>query len=367
VLFRSLYAGTEHGIYVSFDDGARWQSLSRNLPDVQVSDIALTGNDVVIATHGRSMYVLPNVTSLREMSPSLSHVPLHLFTPTVSTRNVDGPRFEFYLGKRADSVRIDILDATGKLIKTYTGVPADSAIKPAKSTVPGCSAPLRRDPRTPTKAGVNSFSWNGRYPGAAGFDCMIIWGGNATAGPMALPGRYQVRVMANGMTETKPFTIRKDPRLIGVSDEDLREQFSLASKISARINDTNQSVIRIRSLRTQLAARAAATSRPDIRAAITPVVTDLTRIEESLYQTRNRSGQDPLNFPIRINDRLTALKESVESGDSRPTAASFVVFRELSSNLDTQLAALRSITDQRIPAINKLLAAASEKPIVDTH
>ena len=154
---------------------------------------------------------------------------------------------------------------------------------------------------------------------------------------------------------------------IGVSDEDLREQFSLASKISARINDTNQSVIRIRSLRTQLAERAAATSRPDIRAAITPVVTDLTRIEESLYQTRNRSGQDPLNFPIRINDRLTALKESVEGGDSRPTAASFVVFRELSSNLDTQLAALRAITDQRIPAINKLLAAASQKPIVDTH
>ena len=358
-----LYAGTEHGIYVSFDDGASWQSLSRNLPDVQVSDIALTGNDVVIATHGRSMYVLPNMTSLREMSPSLSHVPLHLFTPGGSTRNVDSPTFEFYLGKRADNVRVDILDATGKLIKSFTGIPADSAIKPAKSAVPGCSAPLRRDPRTPTRAGVNSFTWNGRYPGAVGFDCMIIWGGNATAGPMALPGRYQVRVTANGMTETKPFTIRKDPRLIGVTDEDLREQFGLATKISARINDANQSVIRIRALRSQLTERAAATSRPDIRAAITPVVTDLTRIEESLYQTRNRSGQDPLNFPIKLNDRLTSLKESVEGGDSRPTAASYVVFRELSSNLDTQLAALRAITDQRIPAINKLLAATGVKQV----
>ncbi|MGH9421718.1 MAG: hypothetical protein ACRD3J_17200, partial [Thermoanaerobaculia bacterium] len=361
-----LYAGTEHGIYVSFDDGARWQSLSRNLPDTQVPDIALTGNDVVIATHGRSMYVLHDITPLREMSPSLAHTPLHLFTPVTSTRNVDDPSFKYYLGRRADNVRIDILDASGKLIKSYSGTPADSALKPPKSAVPGCTAPLRRDPRVPTKAGMNSFTWNGRYPGAVGFDCMIIWGGNATAGPMAMPGRYQVRVAANGTSETKPFIIRKDPRLIGVSDADLREQFALASKITARINGANQSVIDIRSLRTQLVERAGATSRRDIRDAITPLVTDLTRIEESLYQTRNRSGQDPLNFPIKLNDRLTALKESVEGGDSRPTAASYVVFRELSSDLDTQLSALRAIRDQHIPAINKLLATAGENPIAET-
>ncbi|MEP6508530.1 MAG: glycosyl hydrolase, partial [Gemmatimonadales bacterium] len=361
-----LYAGTEHGIYVSFDTGAHWQSLSRNLPDVQVSDIALTGNDVVIATHGRSMYVLPGISPLREMSTSVTKAPLHLFSPAISTRNVNQPTFQFYLGKQADSVRIDILDAGGKLIRTFIGTPADTAIKPAISTVPGCEAGRPRDPRTPAKSGLNSFAWNGRYPGAVGFDCMIIWSGNPTSGPMAMPGTYQVRVSANGMTETKPFTIRRDPRLIGITDADLREQYALASKITARTNDANQAVIRARALRDQLTERASATTRPDIRSAITPVVTDLTRIEEALYQTRNRSGQDPLNFPIKLNNRLATLKEVVESGDARPTAGSYIVFKELSANLDTQLAALRSITGQRIPQLNKLLSAAGQKAITDS-
>jgi photosystem II stability/assembly factor-like uncharacterized protein len=362
-----LYAGTEHGIHVSFDDGSHWQSLSRNLPDLQVSDIALTGNDVVIATHGRSMYVLPNITPLRELNASVMKAPLHLFTPPVFTRNVNQPTFQFYLGKRADSVRVDILEANGKLIKSYIGTPGDTAIKPAQSAVPGCEAPRPTDPRTPTKSGLNSFTWNGLYQGAVGFDCMIIWSGSPTRGPQAVPGRYQVRVTANGMTQTKPFTIRRDPRLIGVTDADLREQFALASKITARTNDANEAVIRVRSLRDQLTQRASVTAKPEIRNAITPIVTDLTRIEEELYQTRNRSGQDPLNFPIKLNNRLAALKESVEGGDSRPTAASYVVFRELSANLDTQLAALRAITDHRIPQINKLLIAAGEKAVVDSH
>lgn len=196
---------------------------------------------------------------------------------------------------------------------------------------------------------------------------MIIWSGSPTRGPQAVPGRYQVRVTANGMTQTRPFTIRRDPRLIGVTDADLREQFALASRITARTNDANEAVIRIRALRDQLTQRASATAKPEIRGAITPIVTDLTRIEENLYQTRNRSGQDPLNFPIKLNNRLAALKESVEGGDSRPTAAAYVVFRELSANLDTQLAALRAITDQRIPQVNKLLTASGEKAVVDSR
>ncbi|HUQ47591.1 MAG TPA: glycosyl hydrolase [Gemmatimonadaceae bacterium] len=362
-----LYAGTEHGIYVSFNDGDQWQSLSRNLPDVQVSDIALTGNDVVIGTHGRSMYVLRNITPLREMNTLITKAPLHVFTPAISTRNVDQPTFQFYLTRQADSVRVDILDVSGKLIRSYIGMPGDTAIKPPKSEVPGCESARPTDPRTPTRAGLNSFQWNGRHAGAVGFDCMIVWSANPTSGPQAVPGRYQVRITANGMTQTKPFTIRRDPRLVGVTDADLKEQFALASKITARTNDANEAVIRVRSLRDQLSQRAGVTAKPEIRSAIIPIVTELTRIEEELYQTRNRSGQDPLNFPIKLNNRLAALKESVERGDARPTAASYVVFRELSADLDKHLAALRSITDQRISQVNKLLAAAGEKTVVDSH
>ncbi len=362
-----LYAGTEHGIYTSFDAGDHWQSLSRNLPDVQVSDIALTGNDVVIATHGRSMYVLPNITPLRELSASIAHEPLHLFTPAVATRNVSPPTFQFYLGRRADSVRVDILDSAHKLIRTYVGMPADTAIKPPQSAVPGCEPGAASDPRAPVKAGLNTFAWNGRYAGATTFDCMIIWSANPSAGPVAPPGRYLVRVAANGMSATKPFTIRRDPRLIGVTDNDLREEFALASRINSRTDDANRAVIRIRALRDQLVDRAARTSRPDIRTAIAPVGASLTTIEEALYQTRNRSRQDPLNFPIRLNNRLAALKESVEGGDSRPTAAAYVVFRELSAELDIQLAALTAVRHGRISAINQLLVAAGEKPITDPN
>ncbi|MEO8576691.1 MAG: glycosyl hydrolase, partial [Gemmatimonadales bacterium] len=330
-----LYAGTEHGIWVSFDAGDHWQSFSKNLPDVQVSDIALTGNDVVIATHGRSLYVLSNVTPLRELTQLTTKAPMHLFTPSVATRGVGNADFQYYLVRQADSVRVEILDPSGKVIRAFNGAPGDTAIKPVPSKTPGCDVNRPADPRAPVKAGLNSFSWNLRYAGAATFDCMILWSGNAFNGPLAPPGKYQVSISANGVTRTNSFTIRRDPRIIGVTDADLREQFTLSSKINERTDAANKAVIRVRELREQLRDRAV----PD-KALIGK---ELDRIEEELYQVRNRSGQDPLNYSIKLNNRLSSLRRSVETGDARPTAASYVVFRELSAELDKQLAALRRV------------------------
>jgi photosystem II stability/assembly factor-like uncharacterized protein len=358
-----LYAGTEHGISVSFDNGDHWQSLSLNLPDVQVSDIALTGNDVVIATHGRSMYVLANIQPLREMNASLAKTPLHLFTPAVVTRGVSDAAFQYYLGKKTDSVHVEILDASGKLIRAFNGAPGDTAIKPIPSAVTGCDQNRPSDQRAATKTGLNTFTWNQRYPGAVAFDCMILWSGNAVAGPLAPPGKYSVRISANGVTQTKSFTLRKDPRTIGVTDADLREQFALASRINDRTNAANQAVIRIRALRDQVRDRASSSTNAELRTQADAITSELTRIEEELYQTRNRSGQDPLNFPIKLNNRLTALRRSVETGDSKPTAAAYVVLRELSAELDKHLAALDTVVTRDIARFNSRAAEWNVKPI----
>jgi photosystem II stability/assembly factor-like uncharacterized protein len=358
-----LYAGTEHGIYVSFDAGNHWQSLALNLPDVQVSDIALRDDDIAIATHGRSMYLLEGIEPLREMSSSIAHAPLHVFAPPLVTRGVTDARFQYYLGRKTDSVHVEILDASGKLIRAFNGAPGDTAIKPIPSSVPGCDANRPAEPRASTRTGLNRFTWNLRYPGAAAFDCMILWSGNATSGPVAPPGRYQVRISANGSTVTKPFTVRRDPRLIGVTDRDLREQFALASEINAKTNDANLAVIRIRSLRDQLRERATSSTRPEVRSEIDGIVAKLTQVEEDLYQTRNRSGQDPLNFPIKLNNRLSALRRSVESGDARPTDASYTVYRELSAELGKHLALLNEIIRRDIGGFNSNAARFGVRPV----
>jgi len=262
-------------------------------------------------------------------------------------RGVSGASFNYYLRTPADSVKVDILDARGAVIRSFTGTKSDSAraaaardtTRAAKAdsvirresigAATGCDTRQQQDPKPKTAAGLNRFNWDLRYPGATTFDCMILWGGSAS-GPDAPPGQYRVRLTANGRTETQSFTVRRDPRLIGVTDADLREQFTLAQKINKRVSDANDAVIRIRVARDRLQKRDPSS----------PFIAKLTKIEGDLYQVRNRSGQDPLNFPIRLNNRLAALQRSVETGDARPTAAAYVVFKELSAELDRELAEL---------------------------
>jgi photosystem II stability/assembly factor-like uncharacterized protein len=367
-----LYAGTEHGIWVSFDDGARWQSLSLNLPDLQVSDIALTGNSAVIATHGRSLYVMDNLTPIRELGPTVTSSTVHLYQPSDPVRNITGANFHYFLRKPADTVKVEILDSKGTVIRSFVGTKSDSArAAAARDTTRAAKADsvIRREsigaptgcdtrpqePRNPgTKAGLNRFSWDLRYKEATTFDCMILWGGSAS-GPLAPPGQYKIRLAANGRTETQSFVVRRDPHLVGVSDADLRAQFALAQQINKRVSEANDAVIRIRVARDQLRKRVTSAPANAARSqAAAIVIGKLTRIEEDLYQVRNRSGQDPLNFPIRLNNRLAALQRSVESGDARPTAAAYVVFKELSAELDRQLALLDSVIKTDLPRVNAL-------------
>ena len=377
-----LYAGTEHGVYVSWSDGDSWRSLSLNLPDVQVSDLLVTDNDLVIATHGRSLYTLDDIAPIRELGPTFAGGALKVMKPRVATRGADEAVIQYALARQADSVRLEILDASGKVVRTYNGggaarpdtasgraeVPRDSAQRAAATPTDtivnptGCESTRggRRGggggARPTGRAGLNRFVWDLRYPGATTFPCLVLWSANAEQGPLAVPGQYRVRVTAAGQTQTQPLTVRVDPRLKGVTIADLREQFALAARIRDRLSAANDAVTRIRRLKSAIVDRTAKVQAPDVQASAGDVTSKLTAVEENLYQVRNRSGQDPLNFPIKLNNRIGALGRSVMTGDARPTASSYTVFRELSAQLDAELKQLQHVISTDVEALNRVLA-----------
>jgi photosystem II stability/assembly factor-like uncharacterized protein len=360
-----LYAGTEHGVYVSWDGGLHWQSLSLNLPDVQVPDLVVEENDLVIATHGRSMWLLEDVGFLRELTPGSAKSVLTLYSPRTAVRGVYPASFHYHLDKPAEQVKLEVLDERGTVIRSFLGVAkVDSAKIKADSLEldrMGCDVRPRPEPLPPLKAGLNRFVWDGRYPGAVDFPCLIMWGARTQSGPKAPPGRYQVRVTANGATETKSFRIERDPRLKKSTDADLVEQFRLASQIRDKENDANRAVIRIRAIRAAVDDRVAKAAA--LGGAGSALKTKLSAIEDEIYQGRSRSGQDLLNFPIRLNNRIAALRRSVESGEAKPTAGSHTVFAELSAELAKQLTALEAVAAGELAAFNKLLTARRLDPI----
>jgi photosystem II stability/assembly factor-like uncharacterized protein len=362
-----LYAGTEHGIYISFDDGENWQTLSLNLPDTQVSDIAVEAHDLVIATYGRSFYVLDDVDVLRQLTPEVARSPIHLYQPREVIRSVNQAAIYYYLRQPAEKVTIDILDAKGQKIRSFTGIRADEQKAEARRADTPAAEESEFGPAPPrvhlTNAGLTRFTWDLRYPGATVFPGMILWSANAAQGPIAVPGNYQARLTVGDHVETQTFVIKIDPRLIGVTEKDLHEQFDLAMKIRDQTSEANQAVIDIRELKKQTKDRIDKAKDPAISAAGQELTRKLSEIEEEIYQVRNQSGQDPLNFPIKLNNRIAALRRSVETGDARPTNASYVVFKELSAELDVQLAKLRNIESTQLDSLNKLLAARNLEPV----
>lgn len=357
-----LYLGTEHGVYVSFNDGASWQSLRLDLPVTPVHGVVVTGNDVVIGTHGRSFYVLDNAAILRQFAPGLADQAVHLFDPPDAIRSVSrGVPVDYFLKSAADKVTIEILDAQGQVVNTYAGAPEKEGARPdaAASDDEGFRPPAAR---VTVKAGMNRFVWDTRYAGAKDFPNMILWAGS-TRGPIAPPGTYQVRLTAAGETKTQSFAIVRNPTIVGLTDADMAEQFQLALKIRDKVTQANEAVIRIRSLKDQIADRVAKwaatekSKKPSGAATLgDALAVKLTDIEGEIYQYRNRSNQDPLNFPIKLNNKLAALQGVVEGGDGKPTAQSYAVFAELSARLDGQLENLEAVVRTDLPVFNKEIA-----------
>jgi photosystem II stability/assembly factor-like uncharacterized protein len=363
-----LFLGTESGIYVSIDDGAGWQSLRLELPVTPVHGIEVKGNDLVIATHGRSFYVMDDISVLRQVTPSTTNEPVVLFRPSGATRSVSrGVFIDYFLKSAAETLTLDILDAQGSVIRTFKGTPATTQPEPAAAAAASGDDDGRPPaPKVPVKQGVNRFTWDIRYSGARDFPGLIMWAGSVR-GPQAPPGKYSVRLTANGVTKTEEFTIARNEAVKTVTDADLQEQFKLAKAINDKVSAANEGVLRIRSVKDQITSRLAKTTDPAIKTAGEPLMEKLTSIEGEIYQYKNRSSQDPLNYPIRLNNKLAALQGLVEIGDYKPTAQSYAVFKELSDRLDKQFGQLDSVFSIDLATFNKLLARKKLEPIRITN
>ncbi|HEV8382314.1 MAG TPA: glycosyl hydrolase [Gemmatimonadales bacterium] len=368
-----LYAGGEFGVYVSFDDGSHWQSMQRNLPVVPIHDLVVKDNDLVAATHGRSFWILDDLTPLQQLADSVARATNFLYTPRTAYRRGLGGGFGgggggpigagrnppggavvfFYVKTAPDSttdVRLDFLDGRDSLVRRFTPKPKS----------PTDSLKVR--------AGMNRFVWNLRYPDASRFQGMIYWAGG-TAGPVAVPGAYKVRLTVGDWSQTREFTLRPDPR-VKTTPEEYQRQFALLMRIRDRVSAANDAVRRIREVREQLdGAATRARGLPGdagkrIAQQADSIKTRLAAVEEAIYQVKNRSSQDPLNYPIRLNNKIAALAGVVASADAAPTAQSEQVFEDLAAALQGQLDRLKAVLDTDVPAFNKLVKESDVPAII---
>jgi photosystem II stability/assembly factor-like uncharacterized protein len=377
-----LYAGTQHGFYISYDDGDHWQSLSLNLPDVQISDIWVEANSIAIATHGRSFYILDDIAPLRQAGFGTGEV--HLFKPADAIRGSGAATISYLLPAAPEKLTIEILDGKGQLVQTIQGaVPgagrgargargaggaggagAEGA-RGAGGAAPAAETAAQAEdqgfgggggrgrggaPTASMAAGLNRATWNLDYPGVVTFPGMVLWGAS-TSGPMALPGTYQVKLTVDGKSQTQPLLIRKHP-LRNTPDVDMQEQFALALKIRDKASEANNAVIRIRKIKDEVKDRLAKSPDAQLKAAGERLTKSLSAVEEDLYQVRNQSGQDPLNFPIKTNNRLASLLGMTLRGEGKPTANIYPIFEDLKKELKNETDRLDEVLTADLAAFN---------------
>ncbi len=374
-----LVAGTEFGLYISYDDGENWKPFNLNLPVTPITDLAFQKRDkeLVVATQGRAFYVLDDVPLLYQLNDDIKTQDAHLFQPKDTYRFGGGRGFGgggrgavtagenppggavvyYWLKDRPQGeITLEFLDSAGKLVKKFSSREAPRPAVPSgeEGGEEGFFAPPPA--RLPAQAGMNKFVWNLRYPDATSFPGLIMWAGSVT-GPRVAPGKYQVRLTVGGKSQTQPFEVLKDPRL-STTPEDYAKQVTLALQIRDKLSETNQGVIRIREVRKQLEDY---TKRSDKRVAdaAKSLSDKLTAVEEELYQTKNRASEDPLNYPIKLNNKLAHLLGVVSGGDYQPTSQSYMVYEDLATRVNAQLKALNGLLTSDLAAFNKLIHDAN--------
>jgi photosystem II stability/assembly factor-like uncharacterized protein len=371
-----LYAGTETGVYASFDAGASWQSLRGNLPAVPVYDLVVKDNDLIIAAHGRGFWVLDNVAPLRQITRQVTQASAHLFEipPTfrlLPVRHLP-PMRTFrpgiqYQGAAGDVVAYeDYRDGDGQVRRTYLnagqdrlgGVMIDYYLKdePARELtlaimddkgdlISQFSSQAKDSKWLPAKAGLNRFVWDMRYPNARELVPEVALSASEdprAEAPVAPPGSYRARLTADGHTFEQTFEIRKDPRL-SATEADLQAQFKLMVQIRDRLSEVTDAVTRLRETRRELQEwERRVVEQPELTRPAEHIKDKLRAIEESLALL---VGPNPMNLPSQpLNNKLAALTLVVQSADAAPTRQSYAVFEELSARVAGQLRQLDQVT-----------------------
>jgi photosystem II stability/assembly factor-like uncharacterized protein len=355
-----LYAASETTVYVSFNDGAHWQPLTLNLPTLQVSDLVVKEDDLVVATHGRSFWILYGIGPLRQITSNVLASDAFLFQPPDVVRGIDqGAEVAYYLAEDAESVTVDFFDSSGSLVKSFVRAAGDEPEEEEGSQFRRGG----RQARPTARDGMNRFRWNLRTDGYTDFEGRIFWAAGNT-GPALPPGDYAVRLSVDGReVGTENFRVRLDPRIEGVTRADLEERFRLATEIRDRVSEANEAVIRIREVKSQIDDRMESSNDAALARAGTALKDALSAVEGEIYQVRNQSNQDPLNFPIKLNNKLAALLGVVEGSEDRPTDQSYTVFEYLSGLLQVQLDTMNQLLNEDLAALNRVLDGLGLDPV----
>jgi len=329
-----LFAGTETGMYVSFDDGANWQAFQQNLPIVPITDLEWRDYDLVVGTQGRAFWIMEDLSPLHHVEADATSEAYTFNDPYPITLGAESSvRLRYWLKEdMEDALTMRILEEDGTVIKSFE-----------KDDVPA-------------EAGFNEYRWNMRYDDAETFDGLIMWAGSVR-GPRAVPGAYKARLIVGEDSSEVTFRIEPDPRSESTV-ADLQEQFDFLIDVRDKLSETHKAIKQIRSFRTQIKdlVKRVPVGNDNITAFADSMVADMTLVEEALYQTKNRSGQDPLNFPIRLNNKLAAVGGVVASGNYRPTDQAYVVRDELVAQINSELGKWTTILDIRVPEFESMIS-----------
>jgi hypothetical protein len=362
-----LFAASETTVYISFDDGGSWSPLTLNLPSTQVADLTVREDDVIIATHGRSFWVLYGIGTLRQNTTEVSTSSAWLFDPADPVRGVDQTvEVTYYLAEDAEEVTVEFRNARGEVLQTFTGASDEAEEEEEAAAGEEEEFSFRRGgstPRASVRDGANRVRWNMRLEGYTDFEGRIFWAAG-NMGPAVVPGRYTVTLSVDGReVGSREFEITLDPRITGVSQADLQARFDLAVRIRDRTSEANEAVIQIRKIKAEIDDRLEAAGDQSLEEQGREIQAAISEVEGEIYQVRNRSNQDPLNFPIKLNNKLAALMGVVESAEDRPTDQSYEVFDYLSGLLQDELDRLDEILEVDLPAFNRRLEGMGLAPI----
>lgn len=353
-----LYAGTEWGMYISFDDGASWKPFQLNLPIVSIRDLEVKDNNLIAATHGRSFWLIDDLTPLHQLSDEVTAANHYLYKPkdsyrmqsgggwgapkSVGENHPNGVIFNYYLKdlKEGDQVALHLLEMDGDTIRSFS------------------NQSKQRNSNLQAKTGGNTFVWDMRYPGFKQFDGMILYS-SPNRGPKAVPGTYKAILTVNGDAVSQDFNIIKDPRLPNTA-EDYRKQFDYLISVRDKVSLAHEAIIRIRDTRKILEYIKEKVSDKSATKEVVELVNELDKqmkvIENNIHMTKNQSYQDPLNFGIRINNRIAFLMADQQRGDYPPTDQAIEFRDEVFKELDTELLNLNSLLNEKVLEINQKLS-----------
>ncbi len=366
-----LYAGTELGVYVSFDDGAHWQPLQMNLPTSPIRDLVVKDDDLVVATHGRSFWVLDDLTPLRQVNAQTAQADMTLYQPQAAVRlhypdEIDsrqpagknpppGAIIDYYFkGAPKDEVTLDITDAQARLVRHLSSKENKENEQP-----PEWPDQVQAPKTIPAKAGMNRFAWDLRYdepvqtPGA-------FYSGSAPRGPLALPGDYQVKLTVAGKSQTAPLHIEIDPREKDAGDA-IQKSFELGTQVTQRISQLHQAINEIRETKSQIdALHKRFANKEQLKpalAAADDLEKKMSAVEAQLIQVNMKSSEGNLVFPNLLNEEFYTFSRAIEA-DAAPTQPQQDVFKMLSGRLDEQLKNWVALKEHDVPAVNNMIKQA---------